>query len=225
MGVSAHYADLAPAPPRPTSIALPIRAQSSDPAVVPAANRDKTLPPPPGQRSALMTKSHTTDTNVRKVSGVTFDLPGDKNRPSIRPRSQTQSAHEVLQANERNGVISEPKSALDRIIGERPVESSLNGSTSSNSTAILKPINPTVPLRTVSFSANQPRLSETPEVAQESPEKERSDIKGKGRAVSSSSVVSSSSRMSRRSLSMSDVVPEPQPVCFSPSVYIVVDIS
>jgi serine/arginine repetitive matrix protein 2 len=67
---------------------------------------DKALPPPPAE-AFLMRKAVTTDATVRIA----------EERPSMRPRSQTQSAHDVLKQNEKDGVIGEPQSALDRLIG------------------------------------------------------------------------------------------------------------
>ena len=222
VSVSAHYADLAPRPPRPTSIALPIRAQSTDPSAI-FANRDKVLPPPPSQRGVPMIKAHTTDANPRRASGVTFDLPPEGSRPSFRPRSQTQSAHEVLKANERDGVINEPKSALDKIIGDEPLAASSNGSTSSASTAILKPVLPVPPPKTVQFPM-KPRVSETLELASTSTTSGTTDkgtaraesvtVKSHnkdGRVASNVSVGSTNSRRSRRSMSMGDA-PDPDVV-------------
>jgi len=66
---------------------------------------DKDLPPPPSD-SIPMSKAHTTDSASRSSD----------ERPKMRARSQTQSAHQVLMATERDGMIAEPKSALDRLI-------------------------------------------------------------------------------------------------------------
>ena len=72
--------------------------------ILPATEKD--LPPPPPD-AIVMSKAHTTDAAPRQVSEA---------RPKMRPRSQTQSAHQVLKASERDGVIEEPRSALDKII-------------------------------------------------------------------------------------------------------------
>jgi len=63
---------------------------------------DKDLPPRP--TSVVMTKSHTTD------AAPTED------RPAMRPRSQTQSAHEVAKLNAIQGSLGNPQSALDRLM-------------------------------------------------------------------------------------------------------------
>jgi serine/arginine repetitive matrix protein 2 len=170
-----------------------------------------------------MIKAHTTDANPRRASGVTFDLPPEGSRPSFRPRSQTQSAHEVLKANERDGVINEPKSALDKIIGDEPLAASSNGSTSSASTAILKPVLPVPPPKTVQFPM-KPRVSETLELASTSTTSGTTDkgtaraesvtVKSHnkdGRVASNVSVGSTNSRRSRRSMSMGDA-PDPDVV-------------
>lgn len=74
-----------------------------------ASRIEKDLPAPPTANTSIqMAKSHTTDAAPRKV---TEDI-----RPTLRPRSQTQSAHDVLKANEKDGVIDEPKSALDQLM-------------------------------------------------------------------------------------------------------------
>lgn len=78
----------------------------------PAYNTSKNLPPPPSEIERIeMVKAHTTD-GSSKVR--------EKDRPILRPRSQTQSAHEVLKANERDGVLDEPRSALDKIMDIAP---------------------------------------------------------------------------------------------------------
>lgn len=79
-----------------------------DAAIPPIKGKDKELPPPPELGDAiLMAKAHTTDAAPRKVSEA---------RPTLRPRSQTQSAHEVLKANVKDGVLEEPKSGLDKLM-------------------------------------------------------------------------------------------------------------
>ncbi|WWD22543.1 hypothetical protein CI109_107036 [Kwoniella shandongensis] len=95
--------------------------------------KDKDLPTPPaetpdlGQSSTVdqslaprMTKAHTTDAAPRQVSAA--------NRPAMRPRSQTQSAHDVLKQNERDGVIEEPKSALDKLTMGMQLKREVSGS-------------------------------------------------------------------------------------------------
>ncbi|WWC58165.1 uncharacterized protein I303_100701 [Kwoniella dejecticola CBS 10117] len=88
---------------------------------------DKDLPPPPTDSPSLtssimagasasdlapkMQKAHTTDSAPRQASG---------SRPAMRPRSQTQSAHEVLKQSEKDGILNEPKSALDKLTSSLP---------------------------------------------------------------------------------------------------------
>jgi serine/arginine repetitive matrix protein 2 len=84
-------------PQRPVSLDRP----------TPAYNTSKDLPPPP---EVEMVKAHTTDGTSSR----------EKARPVLRPRSQTQSAHEVLKANERDGILDEPRSALDRLMDIAP---------------------------------------------------------------------------------------------------------
>jgi serine/arginine repetitive matrix protein 2 len=82
-------------------------------------------PPPPAKDfiSAPMRKAATTD-------GTTAVLHGSStSRPQMRPRSQTQTAHDMLIESERKGELDEPKSALDRLMrgevegaGDLPVE-------------------------------------------------------------------------------------------------------
>ncbi|KAK8845595.1 hypothetical protein IAR55_006311 [Kwoniella newhampshirensis] len=98
--------------------------------------KDKDLPVPPAESPALdpsssdvealaprMTKAHTTDATTRQASSA---LSTD--RPQMRPRSQTQSAHDVLKQNERDGVIEEPKSALDRLTMGMEMKREVSGS-------------------------------------------------------------------------------------------------
>lgn len=69
------------------------------------------LPPP------LPAKDLVTSPVKRPTSQTTpSKLRVDTTRPSIRPRSQTQSAHDILIESQRNGELDEPKSALDRLM-------------------------------------------------------------------------------------------------------------
>lgn len=86
------------------------------------------LAPPivPPKDSIPMTKAHTTDAAPRKLSPV-------ESRPTMRPRSQTQSAQQALMANEQNGVLHEPRSALDKLMAEvAPPGTNLSSSTASD---------------------------------------------------------------------------------------------
>lgn len=77
---------------------------------------DKDLPPPPG--SLPMTKAHTTDATSAEERGKMTE-----ERPQMRPRSQTQSAHEVAKLNAIQGSLGNPQSALDRLMANaKPVE-------------------------------------------------------------------------------------------------------
>ena len=86
------------------------RVSTLEPSHIPSTvlrpHADKDLPPAPTD-SIIMRKAHTTDAAPRQASDE---------RPILRPRSHTQSAHEVLKASERDGVIGEPKSALDKLM-------------------------------------------------------------------------------------------------------------
>ncbi|WRT63799.1 uncharacterized protein IL334_000724 [Kwoniella shivajii] len=117
-------------------------------AIPPTQNRrtsgvDKDLPPPPTEQIALtlssteadelapkMSKAHTTDNAPRQVSDA---------RPTMRPRSQTQSAHEVLKQNERDGILNEPKSALDKLASSLPPSSGLTRDLSGSIAAEMPP--------------------------------------------------------------------------------------
>lgn len=192
VGVKAHYADLAPTPPRPVSIAFPPR------------HNDKTLAQPISpsrlrQDPFLMGRAHTTDTNVRKVSTMFEDDENEHaHRPGMRPRSQTQSAHQALKATEKDGIIGEPKSALDRIIASNP-DSGLNASTSSNSTSILKPAQPPVLASPIRVSSQLGTGVKGREEAINAKRREK-----EVRIASQGSIGSTGSRKSRRSMSMGD---------------------
>ncbi|ORX34827.1 hypothetical protein BD324DRAFT_635198 [Kockovaella imperatae] len=80
-------------------------------------------------KAVPMVKSHTTDAAPRKVSGIR-DV-------STRPRSQTQSAHEVLKAAEKDGLIGEPRSALDKLIDINP--SPMTSTSSPEGSSMLSP--------------------------------------------------------------------------------------
>jgi len=201
VGVKAHYADLAPTPPRPVSIAFPPRhADKSHHPLSPSRLH---------QAAFSMDRAHTTDTNTRKVSSMFED---DENehapRPGMRPRSQTQSAHQVLKATEKNGVIDEPKSGLDRIIASNP-NPAAGSSTSSASTSILKPA--------PSTSAQPPtlgppiRASSRADLDASKAREEAINTNRRAkekRIASGGSVGSTGSSRSRRSMSMSDA-PDP----------------
>lgn len=79
------------------------------------SSRDKELPAPPprtpdiGAGGIPMSKAHTTEAATQR--------PSQPDRPSMRPRSKTQSAEEVIASNVKDdGYIKEPKSALDRLM-------------------------------------------------------------------------------------------------------------
>lgn len=158
MGVSSHYADLAPAPPRPISMAFPPR------------QAEKSLPLPPIEKSTPMVKANT-------------DAPKSttEERPSLRPRSQTRSAHELLKATSKDGLILEPKSGLDMLI--------------ANPDAIAGPSSAILKSQPIPGKIGATKGMEEAIVAQ-GREKER--------IVSGGSVGSTGSRKSRRSMSMSD---------------------
>jgi serine/arginine repetitive matrix protein 2 len=100
---SGHILDAEIPKRRPTSLAIP------------STSRDKELPAPPpktpevGAGSIPMSKAHTMDAATQR--------PSQPDRPSMRPRSKTQSAEEVIASNVKDdGYIKEPKSALDRLM-------------------------------------------------------------------------------------------------------------
>ena len=219
-GKTSFYADLAPTPPRPVSIAFPPR------------HTDKSLPIPPSPghlrvgSATQMDRAHTTDTNAtgRKVSSQQWndESEGDSayvgRRPTAHHRhSQSQSAHEALKASERDGRIGEPKSALDRIIA-RGEGAGLGDSTSSGSTAILKPamvVGPPVPAKEgMSQGGSSTALLDSTTTGTTSKVKTAAQVREEaiiakrrekeGRVVSSGSTGSAGSRRSRRSMSMSD---------------------
>ena len=234
LGKTSFYADLAPTPPRPVSIAFPPR------------HSEKSLPLPPSPShlragaATQMGRAHTTDTNAtgRKVSSREWNDESESDSAYVgkrpgghhRPLSQTQTAHEALKASERDGLIGEPKSALDRIIAQGD-GARLGDSTSSNSTAILKPasnVGPPVPAKegptaTMSRGGSSTALLDSTTGAENSASSgAASGAEGKmamqareeaivakrrekeGRIASNGSVGSVGSRRSRRSMSMSD---------------------
>lgn len=94
---------------------IPKRRPASLAVTSTSTGKDKDLPPPPpktpviGTGSIPMSKAHTTEAATRQ--------PSQPDRPSMRPRSKTQSAEEVIASNVRDdGFIKEPKSALDRLM-------------------------------------------------------------------------------------------------------------
>ncbi|WVQ93585.1 hypothetical protein IAU59_000660 [Kwoniella sp. CBS 9459] len=106
-------------------------------------DKEKALPPPPAETpdltpsssksqelAPLMSKAHTTDAAPRQVSGA---------RPAMRPRSQTQSAHEVLKQNERDGILNEPRSALDKLASSLPAGSGMPRDVSGSIAAEMPP--------------------------------------------------------------------------------------
>ena len=219
-GKTSFYADLAPTPPRPVSIAFPPR------------HADKSLPllPSPSHlrvgSATQMDRAHTTDTNAtgRKVSSQQWndESEGDSayvgRRPTAHHRhSQSQSAHEALKASERDGLIGEPKSALDRIIA-RGDGAGLGDSTSSGSTAILKPamvVGPPVPAKEgMSQGGSSTALLDSTTMGTTGKVKTAAQVREEviiakrrekeGRVVSSGSTGSAGSKRSRRSMSMSD---------------------
>ncbi|OCF40741.1 hypothetical protein I317_05436 [Kwoniella heveanensis CBS 569] len=106
-------------------------------------DKEKALPPPPAETVELtpsssksqelapqMSKAHTTDAAPRQVSGA---------RPAMRPRSQTQSAHEVLKQNERDGILNEPRSALDKLASSLPAGTGIPRDVSGSIAAEMPP--------------------------------------------------------------------------------------
>ncbi|WVQ80948.1 hypothetical protein IAT38_003055 [Cryptococcus sp. DSM 104549] len=85
------------------------------------SNVDKDLPAPPPDSPAVAftspaSKRHTMDVLSPTRSAISGSSPAgtpDRNRPAMRPRSQTQSAHEVFQREREGG--EEPKSALEKL--------------------------------------------------------------------------------------------------------------
>ncbi|WVO16780.1 hypothetical protein L204_104464 [Cryptococcus depauperatus] len=75
-----------------------------------ASSLDKVLPPPPAESPVL---GSAPATPIKSRSKSNMNTPRSCERPSMRPRSQTQSAHEVFKQSEKEG--GEVKSALDKI--------------------------------------------------------------------------------------------------------------
>ncbi|OXG24431.1 hypothetical protein C361_02285 [Cryptococcus neoformans Tu259-1] len=81
---------------------------------------DKDLPPPPAESPAMVSSAPSTPSKPRPKSEILgrVTCPQSQShsaeRPGMRPRSQTQSAHEVFKQSEREG--GEAKSALDKIV-------------------------------------------------------------------------------------------------------------
>lgn len=199
---------------RKPSILEPTRPGTADKSVSAPKKAEKDLPPPPVD-SIPMTKAHTTDaaSASREVSDE---------RPKMRPRSQTQSAHQVLKAIERDGVIVEPKSALDKLIQISGPSATRNVSTSSvitpvsilqkrKKTSLAPPVAtllPSATLRTPTPTDGGMAAREQAIIAKRR-EKE-------GRQASSTSGASgSSSKGRRRSLSVSDAGDGPEAVSLS----------
>nr|XP_019048757.1 hypothetical protein I302_02531 [Kwoniella bestiolae CBS 10118]OCF27687.1 hypothetical protein I302_02531 [Kwoniella bestiolae CBS 10118] len=191
---------------------------------------DKDLPPPPPNESPAMTpsasqaeelapkmtKAHTTDNANSKVN---------ENRPTMRPRSQTQSAHEVLKQNEKDGILNEPKSALDKLASSLPSshegsQASIQREVSGSIAAEMPPPNAGRPISILKNPYPNPNKQEgllPPADVGSSKERGRSPspsgegMKGRENAIIAKrrdrnvSGVSTGSRRSRRSLSMGDV--------------------
>ncbi len=161
---------------------------------------EKDLPPPPSD-SIPMTKTHTTDASTRQASD---------GRPKMRARSQTQSAHQVLKATERDGVIAEPKSALDKLIQISGPATARTVSTSSVMpvSILQKPKETLLPPAALYTPTLQGGGMAAREQAINAKRREK-----EGRATSSTSAASSSSSKGRRrSLSVSDAGEGPEAV-------------
>ncbi|ORY25090.1 hypothetical protein BCR39DRAFT_309113 [Naematelia encephala] len=157
---------------------------------------DKDLPPPPPTKDTLgfpMTKASTTDASPSRQSS--------SDRPAMRPRSHTQSAHDVLKAGEKDGLIDEPRSALDKLVAD----------ISPNPPVIA--VEPQSKLVGILQKPKQAQMLVPPPVARtpsdsgmkgsaDSVVSKRQDKAGEGRSVSG---ISSGSRKSRRSLSTGDM--------------------
>ncbi|WVF65953.1 hypothetical protein IAT40_000691 [Kwoniella sp. CBS 6097] len=196
-------------------------------------DKEKALPPPPAETPDLtpsssksqelapqMSKAHTTDSAPRQVSGA---------RPVMRPRSQTQSAHEVLKQNERDGILNEPRSALDKLASSLPAGSGMprdvSGSIAAemppppSGAATLKDGRPVSILRNPYPNPNKQEGLLPPANVTMSRERSRSPTPtGEGMQAREQAIiakrrekernvsgVSTGSRRSRRSLSMGDV--------------------
>ncbi|WVR03570.1 hypothetical protein IAU60_000562 [Kwoniella sp. DSM 27419] len=197
---------------------------------------DKELPPPPAESPALgpdtvgakdlappMSKAHTTDATPRQAS---------TSRPVMRPRSQTQSAHEVLKQSERDGVINEPKSALDKLASafsavkstglQREVSGSIAAEMPPPPVTSAKETRPVSILRNPYAIANKqdgllsPAKLSSDNAKARSPSPTGEGMKGREQAIIAKrrekqrdvSGISTGSRRSRRSLSMGDADPE-----------------
>lgn len=81
---------------------------------------DKDLPSPPAESPAMVSSAPSTPSKPRPKSEILGRVTCRQSqshsaeRPGMRPRSQTQSAHEVFKQSEREG--GEAKSALDKIV-------------------------------------------------------------------------------------------------------------
>lgn len=81
---------------------------------------DKDLPPAPAESPARVSSAPSTPRKPRPKSEILGRVTSPRSqsqsaeRPGIRPRSQTQSAHDVFKQSEREG--GEAKSALDKIV-------------------------------------------------------------------------------------------------------------
>ncbi|WWC99204.1 hypothetical protein V866_006099 [Kwoniella sp. B9012] len=195
---------------------------------------DKDLPPPPQNESPSMTpsssqaeelaprmtKAHTTDNAASNSSEM---------RPAMRPRSQTQSAHEVLKQNEKDGILNEPKSALDKLASSLPSPTESGTTLQREVSGSIAAEMPPPPGRPISILRNpypNPNKQEgllPPVNVGVSSSKERTSspsptgegMKGRENAIIANrkekqqernvSGVSTGSRRSRRSLSMGDV--------------------
>nr|XP_019014530.1 uncharacterized protein I206_00612 [Kwoniella pini CBS 10737]OCF53311.1 hypothetical protein I206_00612 [Kwoniella pini CBS 10737] len=196
---------------------------------------DKELPPPPAESPALasssssppssaqdlapkMQKAHTTDNALGRVS---------ESRPTMRPRSQTQSAHEVLKQNEKDGILDEPKSALDKLTSSlpSPAEGAVLKREMSGSIAAEMPPQPQTSARPISILRNpypnpnkQDALLPPADVQSNQRSKSTAPASGEGMKAREEAInarrrekerdvsgVSTGSRRSRRSLSMGDV--------------------
>ena len=162
---------------------------------------DKDLPLPPFD-AIPMSKAHTTDAPPRQSADE---------RPKMRARSQTQSAHQVLKANERDGLIAEPKSALDKLI-------QISGPTvprAVSTASVIIPVsilqnpkemvNPLLPAPTMQHESEKGMGGREQAFNAKRQEEE-------GRRASSTSGASVSPHRRRRSLSVSDAGDGPEAV-------------
>lgn len=194
----------------PSKIPLPTRVTSiskaKDNHTTPTKGQDAPPPLPPKLSTGTpMAKSHTDGPNQTPTR--------TQDRPAMRPRSQTQSASEVLKKSERDGKIAEPQSALDKLVatlgpdekGKTRAASGARGMGRSVSAASVLSQAGDKPLKGI---LQRPSNGDLRSASHSQVQGHRAAQQGDGEGKEKEKGRRASRRRSRRSLSTGDVVEE-----------------